>query len=209
MDVFTPISFTIDLFGKMIGAVSNRPHLKIDIISFRPDLSGSRWIFRSSVMNYGRIIANNCEGFWSLFDENLKEITCGMAVFWSPKSDNDYDYKHKERRATAIEFNERRFCWAEIDITPEPIKDTTYFLFPYDGSKGIYTLAMIVEYGQYKSFDLIELSIPSRITLSTSPEILNENINWYKPHFLKRILKRWHLGRHIKRIDYHNYIRLV
>lgn len=87
MDVFTPISFTVDLCGKMIGAVSNRSRLKIEIISFRPDISGKRWIFRSSVMNYGRIIANDCEGFWSRFDENLKEITCGMAVFWSPKSD--------------------------------------------------------------------------------------------------------------------------
>jgi hypothetical protein len=160
MDVFTPLSFIVGLFEKIIGYILNRPLLKIDIISFRPDTSERRWIFRSSVMNYGQKTANDCEGFWSLFDDKLHEVTCGMAVFWSPKSDDDYDYKNKDCRVTPIKFNERRFCWAEIDITPEPIKDTNYYLFPYNGSYGIYTLAIIIEYGQFKSYDFIEGIVP-------------------------------------------------
>src|SRR5438034_11208565 len=103
MDVLGPLQFLTDLAGKAVTWKADRPRLGVRIISFRPDTATGRWIFRASVLNYGRIAACGCEGFWSLFDSELRELCSGSGVFWVPAQDDDYDFENRSCRAATIE----------------------------------------------------------------------------------------------------------
>lgn len=209
MDIFGPLSFVTDLVSKVIGRTSNRPRLGVRIISFRPDPAAKRWVFRASVLNYGRIGAVGCEGFWSLFDPALREVSSGTGVFWAPAADNDYDFENRNSKSTTIGFNERRFCWAELDVTPEPIEKTNIRLFPYDSAHGLYTFALVIEYGQYKSFDFVGLNVPKSINASTPLDQVAEKIDlqWKHRCGLRGQRRFLRLRTFIAQQDYHNYVR--
>lgn len=78
-------------------------------------------------------------------------------------------YRHFRKRqftSATLEFNERRFCWAKLDVTSAAVVGTNIHLFPYVCAEALYTCALIVEYGQYKSFDFVSIEVPERIPSS-------------------------------------------
>jgi hypothetical protein len=106
MDVAGLLSFLTELFGKVPFHASNRPRLGLKIIEFRRDPIGERWVFRASVLNHGRIAASNCEGFWSIFDQTLREVYSGNSVYWTPTTDDDYHFQNRDVRFATIESSD-------------------------------------------------------------------------------------------------------
>lgn len=209
MDPIAIISFLIGLIEKLIGTLTNRPRLKIEITSFIPDSENNRWIIRAKVINVGKIEAKKCEGFWSIFDANFREVESGVSVFWSLESDDDYNYKDYDRRTKDLEYYDRAYCWAEIEINRNPVEGTNYYLFPYNLEPKKFYLTIILEYGQFKSFEFLEIAIISRISHSDDFETVNNNINisWPPRWSLCTLKKRCSLTRVIKTYDYHEHIR--
>ncbi len=205
MDILSPLSFGIDVSSKL----RQRPWLTVRIVLYRPEPSAERLVFRASVLNRGRLAATGCEGFWSVFDPVLKEISSGAAVFWTSPEDNDYDFRDRSCRRVTIETNERRFCWAELDLTPEPVRPTEIHLFPYNHSPGLYTFALLIEYGQYKSFDFVGINVPRRIGVSAPVDKVPERIGvqWEHHRGLRGLIRRCLVYRLIKQHDYHEYVR--
>ena len=206
MDIFAPITFLTDLLFNFIGIFSNRPRLDVKIIESYTDIKNSRFVYRASVINLGRVEARNCEGFWAIFDSKGIELSSGTSVYWSPEEDNDYDFKKRNRNKPVIQFNERRFCFAEIDMPRESIGK---YFFPFGDSLGKHILVMIIEYGKYKAFDFIYLNILNRLSPNDSNEKIESNISWEWPNKLQHVKQYAKLKKHISKIDYHNYIRPV
>lgn len=208
MDILAPISFFKELLFQGIGAFYNRPRLVINILETSTDLKRSRLVYRASVINNGRIEASHCEGFWAIFNSQGKEISAGTSVYWAPKEDNDYDFLKKDIESCSIKYNERRYCFAEIDIPKEPVAKNYYF-FPYDGSIGRYSLALIIEYGKYKSFNFIYLNIAGKLSPKDSNDKIDSKIIWKWPNKFQHISSSIRFINHISKTDYHNYIRPV
>jgi len=209
MDIIGPAGFVTELIAKIAASRSNRPRLGVRIIGVRYDVSQKRLVFRAEVLNYGHLAAMHCEPFWSVFSPTADEISSGMGVFWSPAADDDYDFVNRDARSLTIDYNIRRFCWAELDVSSAPVEGFDVYTFPYEHPAGIYPFAVIVEYGRYKSFDLIGIEIKEQITRSV-PE----------SEAIEALGMRWRYGRRwgmrpgfrkirtfISRTDYHNYVR--
>ena len=209
MDVVGPANFLTNLIGRIADFWFNRPRLGIKIILFRPDTVQKRLIFRASVLNYGRVIASNCEGFWTIFSPDLHEISSGGSVFWCPPHDEDYNFENRVLTSVDIEYNEKRFCWAELYITEAPVNGTNIHLFPYDYPAGRYIFALVIEYGMFRSFDFLGVDIPGRILspMSVNDAIEKLEIYWNHRRGLKGILRSRQLKSFISKTDYHNYVR--
>lgn len=207
MGILAALSYVTDLVGKIAGAHSNRPQLSVEILSFRPDRKGNRWVFRASVHNQGRVVADGCEGFWSLFNPQLKELSSGTSVFWAPQSDDDYDFKNRTCRTARLEYNERRFCWAEIELDTSSRGDRGLRFFGDDGSVGLYTFAIVIEYGQFKAFDFVVINVPHDIVSLSSDDEVWDFAPSRGAGGVRGVLHRSRVRKHISRIDYHNYVR--
>jgi hypothetical protein len=211
MDVIGPVTFLTELTAKILGSRSNRPRLGVRILSFRPDRDDRRLVFRASVLNYGRIIASDCAGYWTILDPGLRELSSGQGVFWSPTNDDDYDFRNRQFTSATIEFNERRFCWAELDVTSAAVEGTGVNLFPYDCTKGVYAFTLIVEYGQYKSFDFVGIEVPDRIptTVSERDAIQGIEVRWKHRRGLGGLRRGQRIQSFVANTDYHNYVRPI
>lgn len=161
------------------------------------------------MLNCGRVVASDCMGFWTIFDPSLREISSGRGVFWSPVVDNDYDFLNRESTAAAIEFNERRYCWAELDVINVPVEGTGTHLFPYECPEGLYTFALVIEYGQYKSFDFLGMAVLERISSSIKVKdaIDKLKLNWNLRRGVRGFVRYKRLNKFIAKMDYQNYIR--
>jgi hypothetical protein len=208
MNVLTPIWFLIDLADRTRGVLLSQPSLVMKILTVRLDSVKSRWIVRTSVLNRGREEALSCEGFWSVFDPTLRIKVSGTSCYWSPLTDDDYDFENRNERIANIRFNERRFCWAELDVVQEQ-GHGGIGLFPSNGAEGQHVLAMIVECGRFKAYDYIALNMPDPFgiggLLDRDPRIFDIGIN--RPGGLKEFRRRWRVRRYIRYIDFHNYVR--
>jgi len=207
MDFLTPLSYITDLVGKIGGVLSKRPRLSVEIIRFRPDSKDKRWIFRASVINRGPLAADGCEGYWSLFNPQLQEISAGTGVFWAPQSDDDYDFENRTFRTARLEYNERRFCWAEMELIAKSENGSEMHFFPYDGSVGPHTFAIVIEYCQFKAFDFVVINVPCRFTSSCQFDEVSDSIQWGQPGGLRGMLHRFKVRKHIVNVDYHEYMR--
>jgi len=209
MDIEGPAGLLTDLVGRIAAARSNRPRLGVRIILYRGDMARQRLIFRASVLNYGRVAASDSHGFWTIFTPDLEELSSGRSVFWSPANDEDYDFQDRRFTSAAVEYNERRFCWAELVITESPVAGTNIRLFPYDHPAGRYTFALLVEYGQYKSFDFVGLDLPARIRPKTpvNDAIHTLGVSWSRRRWVGGFLRSRRLARFVAKTDYHNYVR--
>jgi hypothetical protein len=129
-------------------------------------------------------------------------------VFWSPAND-DYDFRNRQLTSATLEFNERRFCWAELDVTNAAVVGTSIHLFPYICPEGLYTFALIVEYGQYKSFDFVGIEVPKRIPSSVSEfdAIQQVGVQWSSRRGPKGLWRTWRIRNSVANTDYHNYVR--
>ena len=166
-------------------------------------------MFRASVLNYGRAVASDCEGFWTVFGPGFQELESGSTVFWSPGADDDYDFQNRKFTSAVIKFNERRFCWAEFDVVSTPVKGTRIQLFPYACPAALFIFALVVQYGQYKSFDFVGLEVPKRIQTGVPAEGAIEKIEvkWDHNRGLRGLVRSYRMNRFIAETDYHNYVR--
>lgn len=203
------------LTRKLIGKfLKDEPRLKVDITTFREDEENSRWIIRAAVTNVGKHKALKCEGFWSVFDANYHKFTSSNSVFWVPDSDDDYDYEDKNRRIRDLECNERTYCWIDVDIDNSPIEGIVIkgiYMFPYGLNPGLYYMAIIIEYGQFRSFDFLELNVKSKIKPTDNFAKLNDKIEifWGANYSLRRLWRKRFLNNFIREHDYHDALRPV
>jgi hypothetical protein len=209
VDVIGPAGFLTNLIGRIAYVRSNRPRLAVKIILYRPDKGRKRLVFRASVLNCGQVIASHCEGFWTIFAPDFSEVSSGNSVFWCPADDKDWNFQNREFRSAAIGYNERRFCWAELDITRMPVEGTNIRLFPYSCASGCYAFALVVEYGQYRSFDFVGIDIPKYILGSASEgdAIDMISVRWQYRHGLSGLRHARRIRKFVASTDYHNYVR--
>lgn len=211
MDIAALVGAILSSFGAALDWASNRPRLEVEIAAFRFDPAMSRWVLRASVLNRGRVRATGCEGFWSVFDARGRGFESGTGFSWCPTSDDDYDLMRHGPRFAALEPHERRFCYAELDVRPEPVAPSETRLFPYDAAPGMYSMAVIVACGKRNSFDFVGLSIPETLSSSMTFGDVMElvDVTWQWRRGFRAVMRRRRLGRFISRCDYHEEIRPV
>ena len=209
------ISVSVSILALVFGITkyilkvrSSRPRLKVEIISSRPDNQNSRWIFRAKVVNISKVTSKKCEGFWSIFDSKYQNLESGVSVFWTPELDNNYDYKKRSQKVRDLEPHETAYCWIEISIESHPVEGK-YYLFPYDTKPGMFYMAVVLIYGQFKSFDFLGLNITSIIDRSDDFAGVSGKIepSWTTRKGLYGLIRRCFLNKFIRSCDYHNYIR--
>ena len=118
-------------------------------------------------------------------------------------------FRNRQCTSAILEFNERPFCWAELDVTNATVVGTNIHLFPYVRAEGLYTLALIVEYGQYKSFEFVGIEVPERMPSSISEvdAIQQVCVEWNSRHGPKGLWRTWRIRNFVANTDYHNYVR--
>jgi hypothetical protein len=209
VDVFTVISYFTELLNRFLGRAEEKPRLVISFQKFHPDFKGGRLVFRAAVTNKGKGTAKNCEGFWAVFDSHLNELEASTSVFWSPLTDDDYNFRDRTSKLRTLDYNERAFCWVELSLNYVELEGKKHYFFPIESSPGKYYVVLIYEYGQFKSFNLLQFDIKERILHNDNPEVFQDRIqlNWSASKGFKGFRLRRSLARVINATDYHEHIR--
>jgi hypothetical protein len=209
MEVITPIWFGVDIGDRFAGALLRRPWLSVRLATLRLDGHRRRWVLRAGVTNRGILTARRCEGYWTVFDPKLTDIESATSVYWSPLKDDDHDFKDRALDTVDIEPHERRFCWAELPLNVHSADGTRETFFPSGHHVGTHAIAIIVQYGQFKSFDYIVLNMPDPFgsggNLCEGTSVFD--IGLAHGRTLKEFKRWWRLSRFIRNVDYHEYVR--
>jgi hypothetical protein len=209
MDLITPIWFGVDLDDRLLAGLLRRPWLSVSLATLRLDSKKRRWVLRAGVTNRGIMTAKRCEAFWTVFDPRLKDVESSTSVYWSPLTDDDYDFQNRDLHTVDIEPHERRFCWADMPLDVHLADGAPANFFPGGDFIGPHALAVVVQYGQFKAFDytIVDMSHPfgGSDKLFGEIEVFDVGLGHART---VRELRRWcTLCRFIRTVDYHQYVR--
>ena len=185
----------------------NRPNLKTKINLIRFDKEKTRIVFKSKVINIGKKDAICCEGHFDVFrNSNFNSIIAGTCC-WRSKKEEDYNFERENIKYTDLKPGDWEENWFDLDITNQKIDNINgkeIYLFPYDEGKGIFFVASIITYGNYKSFDFLELLIKDDIRANDDFEEVMQKIEFRFEIPKKRKFER-KLKKIINKIEYHEH----